>query len=296
MALVSDPPPPPAQRPDSDDAPFPWYAPFVVGLSLYVALGVLVAAIAAAAGWSSLPDRFVLGATAVQDVLLIVVAYVVARVSGPRARYHLGVRRFKLTRALAYAFAAFVGFFVFLAVWQQILSIHQQDDLAQQLGARDSTANLVIVAVLVCVIAPIAEELFFRGFMFGALRRPIGWIGAAIVTGIVFGLIHAGGTDAVFLVPLAVLGFLLCWLYKQTGSLLPGMAVHAFNNALALGSTLHWDPGAAVAVAIGAPVLVVALVSLAAVPQGRAADPPGPLPAVDGDGGPPVFLPPIAPR
>src|SRR3954467_12243109 len=254
MALVSDPPPPPAPK-DSDDPSFPWYAPFAVGLSLYVALGVVVAGVAAAAGWGALPDRFVLGATAVQDVLLIVAAYVVAAVSGPRALYHLGVRRFRARRGLAYAAAAFFAFFLFLIAWQQVLDISQQDDLAQELGARDSTVNLVFVAVLVCLIAPIAEELFFRGFMFGALRRPIGWVGAAVVTGVVFGLIHAGGTDAVFLVPLAVLGFLLCWLYRRTGSLLPGMAVHAFNNALALGSTLHWEAWQVLGVAVAAPLL-----------------------------------------
>src|SRR3954454_25151929 len=264
MALVSDPPPPPAPK-DSDDPSFPWYAPFAVGLSLYVALGGVGAGIAAAAGWSDLPDRFVLAATAVQDVLLIAGAYLVAAVSGPRPLYHLRVRRFRATRGLAYAALAFFGFFLFLVLWQQLLDITQQDDLAQELGARDSTANLVSVALLVCVLAPIAEELFFRGFMFGALQRPIGWIGAAVVTGIVFGLIHAGGTDAVFLVPLAVLGFLLCWLYRRTGSLLPGMAVHAFNNALALGSTLHWEAWQVLVAIVAAPLLVVGLMSLVAV-------------------------------
>src|SRR3954452_19851471 len=294
MALVSDPPPPPAPK-DSDDPSFPWYAPFAVGLSLYVALGVVVAGIAAAAGWSDLHERFVLADTAVQDVLLIAGAYLVAAVSGPRPLYQLGVRRFRATRGLAYAALAFFGFFLFLVVWQQLLDITQQDDLAQELGARDSAANLVFVAVLVCLIAPIAEELFFRGFMFGALRRPIGWVGAAVVTGVVFGLIHAGGTDAVFLVPLAVLGFLLCWLYRQTGSLLPGMAVHAFNNALALGTTLHWAPAASVAAVIVAPLLVVAIASIVAVPQELPADAPED-PAAPPPGGSPVFLPPIPPR
>src|SRR5204862_193057 len=105
--------------------------------------------------------------------------------------------------------------------------------------------------------APVAEELFFRGFMYGALRRPIGWVGAAIVTGLVFGLIHAGGTSAVFLLPLAVLGFLLCVLYRRTGSLVPGMGVHAFNNALALGTSLHWETWQVLAVVLGAPALVM---------------------------------------
>src|SRR3954452_11651654 len=247
MALVSEPTPPPPGRADQDPPPFAWYLPFVVGLSLYVVLGILVAAIAGVAGWHTLPDRFVLVATLAQDLLLILLAYVAARASGPRALFNLGVRRFRPYRALGYAVLVFVGFLAFLIVWQQLLNIGEQDDLAQELGAKDSSVNLVAVGVLVCVVAPIAEELFFRGFMYGALRRSIGWIAAALITGVVFGIVHAGGTDAVFLVPLGVLDFLLCWLYRQTSSLLPGMAVHAFNNAWALGSTLGWAAGAQVA-------------------------------------------------
>jgi membrane protease YdiL (CAAX protease family) len=138
-----------------------------------------------------------------------------------------------------------------------VLNVRQTDDLPARLGARDSTVNLVAVAVLVALLAPVAEELFFRGFMFTALRRPIGWVGAAVVTSVVFGLIHAGGTSAVFLVPLAVLGFLLCVLYRRTGSLVPGMGVHAFNNALALGTSMHWEAWQVLTAIVGAPALVM---------------------------------------
>src|SRR5690349_8299678 len=159
MALVSDPPPPaPASGPGDPDAPpFAWYLPFVVGLSLYVVLGIFAAAIAGAMGWSELPDRFLIVLSIVQDLLMILLAYLVARASGPHPRFNLGIRRFRLSRALLYAAGAFVGFFVFLAVWTLALHVTQKDDLAQELGARDSTSNLVLIAVLVCIVAPIAE-------------------------------------------------------------------------------------------------------------------------------------------
>jgi membrane protease YdiL (CAAX protease family) len=53
----------------------------------------------------------------------------------------------------------------------------------EELGADDSSTALFFVAVLVCVAAPIAEELFFRGFCFTALRRWIGVAAGAIATG-----------------------------------------------------------------------------------------------------------------
>jgi membrane protease YdiL (CAAX protease family) len=263
MATLSDPPPaPPAPDPDAPPR-IPWFAPFVVGIGIYLGLGIFVAIVAAAVGWSSLPDRFVLLATLVQDLLLIGVAVAVTSMSAPWPVWQLGVRRVRLGPGLKWAAIVFVAFFAFLIAWQQLLNIKESDDLAKQLGAQDSTFNLVAVTILVALVAPIAEELFFRGFLFGALRGAMAWVPAAVVTGIIFGVVHAGGTNAVFLVPLAVFGFLLCVLYRRTGSLLPGMGVHAFNNALALGTTLHWEAGQVLAIVIAAPVLVVAIAAAA---------------------------------
>jgi membrane protease YdiL (CAAX protease family) len=116
------------------------------------------------------------------------------------------------------------------------------------------------VALLVCVAAPIAEELFFRGFCFTALRRRIGVAGGAIATGVIFGLIHAGSSDAVFLVPLAFFGIVLCLLYHRTGSLLPPIALHAVNNSLALGVSQSWAAYEVAALIAGSVAVVIALV------------------------------------
>ena len=95
------------------------------------------------------------------------------------------------------------------------------DELPQSLGVDESDVALIAVAVLVCVGAPIVEELFFRGFFFTALRSWRGMWPAAIITGLVFGSIHAGSSDPAFLLPLAVFGFALCLLYVKTALALP---------------------------------------------------------------------------
>jgi membrane protease YdiL (CAAX protease family) len=284
MATLEEPP----VREDPDPAPpFPWYAPFLTGIAIYLGLGILVAVVGVAAGWDSgdIPDRFVLFATLLQDLALMGGAYLIARATSKQPVWDLGLRRIGVGKPLLQAFAAFAAFFVFLLLWQAVLDVSQKDDLAQELGARDSTLNLVLVAVLVGIVAPIAEELFFRGFLFGALRGAIGWVAGAVVTGLVFGLIHAGGTDAVFLVPLGVLGFLLCVLYRRTGSLLPGMGVHAFNNALALAATLHWAAWQGLIAVVAAPAIVIAIAAAAGVSR-----PSAPAPTV-----PAGWLPPRAP-
>lgn len=78
-------------------------------------------------------------------------------------------------------------------------------------------------------IAPIAEELFFRGIVqtqvAGFVRSR--WI-AVLLTGAVFGLMHMGQPQAV--VPLAALGVILGYVYERTGSLAAPVLLHALFN------------------------------------------------------------------
>ena len=248
---------------------FAWWSPFaalLVAYSLAIFAAFVIAAAAAAAGadidTDDLPTGVVLGATLVQDALLIGFAVLFARVGGAVVSARaFGLRSVRFGRGLGWAAAAFFAFYVFTAIWSGALDVTESDDLAQELGAADSTLNLIAVTLLVALAAPLAEELFFRGFLFPALWRRMGWVAAAVVSGVVFGLVHAGGTPVVFLAPLAVLGFLLCWLYRRTGSLLPGMGVHAFNNALALGVTLSWEWWQVLVAVVAAPIVVVAIAS-----------------------------------
>jgi membrane protease YdiL (CAAX protease family) len=246
---------------------FEWWAPFA---ALFVALMgalVLTSIVAGATGnldGGDLPPGVLLVGTFIQDVLLVAAMVGFARLGGARTTpAAFGVRRVRFRGVILAAVLVFVVFYAFLLAWSQ-LQPDATDDLAKDLGARDSTVALAAVAVLVGIVAPVVEELFFRGFLFGALGRVMPWLVAAVVTGLVFGGIHAGGTPAIFLVPLAVLGALLCVLYRRTGSLLPGMGVHAFNNALALAVAMKWSFLGGVAAVILAPAIVVLLASRAA--------------------------------
>jgi membrane protease YdiL (CAAX protease family) len=257
-------PPGPLERGDALPPFAPWapFAALAIAYSLAIFAAVIFAGVVEAAGGDvrgdDLPSGVIIAATIVQDGLLVVLAIVFARVSGVLPTPAIfGLRRIPIGRGLAYAFGAFVAFYIFTFVWTLALDATQEDDLAQELGAEDSSTNLLLVAFLVAIVAPIAEEIFFRGFLFPALWRWRGWIFGAVASGLVFGLVHATGTPIVFLVPLSVLGFLLCALYKYTGSLLPGMGVHAFNNSFALGVTLHWEWWQVLLAIIAAPAIVV---------------------------------------
>jgi membrane protease YdiL (CAAX protease family) len=114
--------------------------------------------------------------------------------------------------------------------------------------------NALVVIVLVTVIAPLGEELFFRGFFFGALRNWHGPILAAVLSGLVFGLVHAGSAPVGYLVPLAIFGFGLCMLYELTGSLYPAIVLHALNNSIALGANQEYGAGVIIAMMVGSTI------------------------------------------
>ena len=85
-------------------------------------------------------------------------------------------------------------------------------------------------AVVVVLVAPIVEELIFRGMGYSLLER-FGRPVAVAVVGIAFGLAH-GLVDALPL--LVALGAGLAWLRSKTDSVYPGMATHAIFNGIAV--------------------------------------------------------------
>lgn len=138
----------------------------------------------------------------------------------------LGVRRFRPS-ALLWMLVAIVAYLVFAALYVQLIGEPEQEDIAEAFGP------LGVQIALIVVLAPISEEICFRGMLYGGLRVRIPRLPAALVAGIVFGGLHAlTGLSAV--PPLIAFGFVLCLLYEKTGSIVPGILLHALNNCVAL--------------------------------------------------------------
>ncbi len=88
--------------------------------------------------------------------------------------------------------------------------------------------GLISQIVLAAIIAPVFEELLFRGFLFTSLRSRFNvWI-AALVSSLIFAGMHFYSWPA--LISIAVFGMAMCWLYQRTRSLWPGILFHAFMN------------------------------------------------------------------
>jgi membrane protease YdiL (CAAX protease family) len=83
------------------------------------------------------------------------------------------------------------------------------------------------------VVAPVVEEIFFRGFLFAGLRGRYGWQRAALISAALFALIHV---QPLAVPPIFILGLIFAFLYQRSGSIWPAIAMHVSTNALGLGA------------------------------------------------------------
>jgi CAAX protease family protein len=278
----SDPPRAPGSNDRGPDEP-PWriwMAPAAVVLGLALGqFGVIIVEVIGHAAGSSFthPTPAVsLISDVVIDAGFVIAAVYFASLSGRPQPADFGFRRIKLSVGIGAFVTAGVGYYLVTAIYASIIKLHGQDKLPSELHVNQSTAALVGAAVFVCVIAPMAEEFFFRGFLFGALRRwrikvfghEIGTWVAAVLTGILFGLAHTGSASSQYLIPLGFLGFVLCLVRWWTRSLYPCMALHSFNNSLALGlNQLHWAAGPILALMIGSLLAIAAITGPLSAPS-----------------------------
>jgi CAAX protease family protein len=205
-----------------------------LGLAL-AALGTILAMMVitlgfVAAGVDDINDNhaFLLIATLAQDASFVIVALLLTSEKGPVSAATFGLRRFGPSAfgTMAIAFAAYYA----LSLVYNAIAGPPCDKLPDDLGVNDSTLLAVLAGVFVIGIAPLAEEFFFRGFLFQAMRKSWGvWL-AAPASGLVFGAIHFEPDK---LVPLAILGTALAFVFHRTRSLWPCVMLHALNNTIA---------------------------------------------------------------
>jgi membrane protease YdiL (CAAX protease family) len=103
--------------------------------------------------------------------------------------------------------------------------------ILQVLPPLDDPIRVLLFAILVCALVPVAEETFFRGFAYPPLRRRYGRVAGMIITSLVFAAVHV---QVINFLPIALLGFVMVVMYDRSGSLLPPTILHTLNNAVAL--------------------------------------------------------------
>jgi membrane protease YdiL (CAAX protease family) len=85
------------------------------------------------------------------------------------------------------------------------------------------------------IVAPMVEEIFFRGFLFQGFRHRYGWVAGILISSFIFAAAHL---DPVAFIPTFILGAVLAYVYHRSNSVWPGMILHFLINAFAMCAAL----------------------------------------------------------
>lgn len=227
------PPPPPPAGDDADAAQRGWgpgeAVLGVLAVIVFVFIGGLVVVLIA--GDSGLD--FTIGNQLVLEAAFLGTAILFAsRAGSSSVTRALGLRAPR-GAWVGLTVGAFLGYLLLAGLFASLLADPEQVNVADELGFDASTLGAISAGILIVGVAPFAEEVFFRGFLFGGLRSRMPAWAAALASGIFFGSIHLTTGNLAVVAQLSVLGIVLALLYERTGSLWPPIALHLLNNALA---------------------------------------------------------------
>jgi membrane protease YdiL (CAAX protease family) len=137
-----------------------------------------------------------------------------------------------IRRAVLLAFVLVPALMVFGYAIRQIMPKADGSDVVAMIAPAGFSWIVAATIVLYAgILTPVAEELFFRGLLYGWLRRHLGMTGAALVAAAAFALLHQR-VDAMIAAFFTAL--ILTWLYEKSGSLLPSIALHQAINTTQL--------------------------------------------------------------
>jgi membrane protease YdiL (CAAX protease family) len=148
----------------------------------------------------------------------------------------LGIKPFEYLHGTGLVVGAFIITKVITAVYaviMKLIGLEQSPDIFEKLPNLfgRSIGGFLLAIFVVAVVAPIVEELFFRGFVYASFRQSHGVTTAAIVSSLMFALFHQ---DPYTYIPIAIIGLALVYLYETTGSLWPSIMLHSLNNLLSV--------------------------------------------------------------
>ncbi len=167
-------------------------------------------------------------------VLLLILYFVTVKYKQKIAA--LGISLKNIAKNIGIALSGYLAFIPVLAVLflcvifiAKLLNYTPPPEPIYELIFKEERPHLLIViSAMIALIGPIIEEIFFRGFLYSALKKSLNVTAAMVITACIFSLLH---TNVLGFVPIVALGIFLAYLREKTGSLIPSIAVHIMHNA-----------------------------------------------------------------
>ncbi|MDR9458949.1 MAG: type II CAAX endopeptidase family protein [Dehalococcoidia bacterium] len=144
----------------------------------------------------------------------------------------LGFRSFNMRKGLLLAAGVVLAGLLISVLYDLLMSQFGDESSSLILDFTDTALGLATITILAVVLAPFAEEIFFRGFLFTGIGNRYGNGWGAVFSALIFAIAHLMQPGA--FLPIFLLGLLLAWLYMKTGSIWACIITHSVYNSLAL--------------------------------------------------------------
>lgn len=231
-----------SDEPTKIAAPFPgivisagWIILYFVLQILATIAAVIIFTMAAGGEPAKLPAISIVWGIIASGVLLLALLWACLRI-GNRAD-QLGLMTFgkmSLIKVIGLAVPLLIGVYAFNALYANFVipGIDMQKEITDIIKDIPRTPlNIVLGFTAIAILAPLVEELLFRGLLQNALGHKMPALAAIALSSFVFALIHL---QPYAIPPLMVLGASFGYIYHKTGSLRINILLHAANNAVAL--------------------------------------------------------------
>lgn len=201
----------------------------------WVLLFVIIGGVGSRWGWSIDSGVLILFGTA---ILLIPIWYFT--IYKYKANWaDLGLRGFR-PAAVGIGCGLMVASLLFNLVYATILALFDLQIQPDIDAMFNNTRYPPLLFLAGAVVAPLIEEMFFRGFVFPGLRNKWGWQAAAVVSAALFATAHIIPTS---IPPIFILGLIFAFLYHISGSIWPSVFMHMLTNSVALSAAYAISQG-----------------------------------------------------
>ena len=144
----------------------------------------------------------------------------------------LGLKYYSIIKTIWYCFISllviFLVSFLYVFLMNSLFGIEAPSSKIEVL-VRNRSISSNILLVVVAVIAPLSEEVFFRGFLYSAFKKSWGINVALFLSSFLFAIVHL---ELYSFIPLMIIGWLLAYLFEKTKSLMPAIFLHSVYNLI----------------------------------------------------------------
>jgi len=182
--------------------------------------------------------KYIMNAMVMDLAGILFVLYFVGSIHGQDIRA-IGLTGKKIFKNIVYGISGYIAVIPTLLITLLLTALFVAlfkvrapvQPLVDMMVKEDNVHILLYSSIFAAVAGPVMEEIFFRGFMYAALRKRVGVLWAIMISSLIFSMLHA---HLIGFLPIMILGMLLAYLYERTGSLTASITLHILHNLASL--------------------------------------------------------------